>query len=57
MIVTLSGLTHTGTLFVQMMELDKGEKYLRKALELHPHHPGALNNLKVIDHYRKNGNI
>lgn len=42
-----------GTLFVQMGNLKKGEKYLKKALALHPNHPGALNNLKVIEYYRK----
>ncbi len=43
-----------GTLFIQMGELDKGEKYLNKALQLYPQHSGALNNLKVIEHYRRN---
>lgn len=38
-----------GTLFIQMGELDKGERYLNRALELQPQHYGALNNLKVID--------
>ena len=46
-------LSATGTLFVQMGELEKGERYLKKALELHPGHSGAHNNLKVIEHYRR----
>ena len=36
-----------------MGELDKGEKYLKKALQLQPDHSGAHNNLKVVDYYRQ----
>ncbi len=36
-----------------MADLDKGEQYLNKALKLHPGHSGAINNLKVIEHYRR----
>lgn len=38
---------------MQMNELEKGEKYLRKALELQPNHLGAQNNLKVVEYYRR----
>ena len=42
-----------GTLFIQMGDLSKGEQYLKKALKLNPGHSGAANNLKVIEHYKK----
>jgi len=42
-----------GTLFIQMGDLSKGEQYLMKALKLSPGHSGAANNLKVIEHYKK----
>ena len=46
----------TGTLYVQMGRLDKGEKNLLHALKLNPHHHGAMNNLRVVEHQRKTQN-
>ncbi len=45
-----------GTLYVQMGRWDDGEKELRRALELNPHHHGAMNNLKVAQHYKMKQN-
>ena len=36
-----------GTLLVQHHRPIEGEVYLRKVLQLNPHHTGAANNLKV----------
>ena len=46
----------TGTLYVQMGRLDEGEKNLLHALKLNPHHHGAMNNLRVVEHQRKTQN-
>ena len=46
----------TGTLYVQMGRLDEGEKNLLHALKLNPHHHGAMNNLRVVEHQRKTKN-
>ena len=43
----------TGTLYIQMGLWDDGEKQLRRALELNPDHYGAINNLKVAQHYKQ----
>ena len=32
---------------------DDGEKQLKRALELNPDHYGAINNLKVAQHYKQ----
>ena len=42
-----------GTLYVQMGRLEDGEKHLKDALKLNPHHHGAMNNLRVVEHQRK----
>ena len=42
-----------GTLYVQMGKLDDGERYLRHALKLNPHHHGAMNNLRVVEHQKQ----
>ena len=42
-----------GTLLVQHGRPEDGEVYLRKALELNPHHTGAANNLKVALYDKK----
>lgn len=47
------GLYHSGTLYVTMGRLDDGEKQLKHALKLNPHHHGAMNNLRVVEHHRK----
>ncbi len=47
---------HAGTLYVQMGRWEEGEKELRRALDLNPHHHGANNNLKVAQHYKMKQN-
>jgi len=42
-----------GTLLYQMGKVEEAEKYLRHALQLNPHHSGAVNNLKVVEYHKR----
>lgn len=47
---------NAGTLYVQMGHWDDGERELKRALKLNPNHHGAMNNLKVAQHYKAKQN-
>jgi len=36
-----------------MGKVEESEKYLRHALQLNPHHSGAVNNLKVVEYHKR----
>jgi len=53
MVAPIQEMYAVGTLLYQMGKVKEAEKYLRHALQLNPHHSGAVNNLKVVEYHKR----